>query len=84
MANTESPKINLHITIPKKMYDKLKRDRLINEDRIANVNLVWFSDTLLDRMHMTVTLADSEPYMHIATCEVYRNEVEVDVKTSPL
>ena len=84
MPNTQSPKINLHISIPKKFFDKLKKEGLIDADRIANVETVWFSDTTLERIHITVALDKSEPYTHIATAEIYRNELRVDTKTSPM
>lgn len=84
MPNNESPKINLHIVIPKEFFDKLKREGLINKDRIANVDSVWFTETQLDRMHVTVALKDSTPYTHIATAEMYRDELNVDLKTMPM
>ena len=85
MPNNESPKINLHIIIPKEMFDKLKREGLINNDRMANVNKVWFSETQLERMHVTVALTDSVPYTHVATAEMYRDDkVNLNLRTSPM
>ena len=84
MPNHDSPKINLHIVIPKEFFDKLEREGLINKDRIANVDNVWFTETQLNRMHVTVALTDSTPYTHIASAEMYRDEINLELKTMPM
>ena len=86
MPNNDSPKINIHICIPKDFFDKLEREGLINEDRIANVEHVWFTDTMLERIHVTVALAGSEPYTHIATAEMWNRDEKVNLhlKTMPM
>lgn len=77
-------KLNLHIVIPQEMFDKLKREGLVNEDRIADINKVWITSTVLKRIHITAAAADSTPYTHLATCMMYRDELEVDTKTTPM
>lgn len=85
MANNKSPKINLHIVIPQEMYDKLKREGLLDKDRIANVDNVWFTKTSLDRIHVTVALSDSTPYTHVASATKYREDtINLDLRTSPM
>jgi len=77
-------KLNLHIVIPQEMFDKLKREGLVNNDRLADINNVWITPTGLKRIHITAADADSTPYTHLATCMMYRDEFEVDTKTTPM
>ena len=86
MGNTQSPKINIHIVIPEEMFNKLRREGLINDDRIANVENVWFTETGLERMHVTVALDDSTPYTHVATAALWTRDekITLDLKTSPM